>query len=401
VGYARLVVQLFASWMQWPCVWNLDDNVLSFHRLDVGSLLAHGDHREGCGPKQVTMAEMLSTMEEHFRNEERCGAADRYAVLGTKRQSASYATVFKPFAACPVFSTFLINVRATVAKGLLFPPKAFWEDIEFCQMCYEEGLVALRYNTFFHNKRNFQIQLTKDLNKSKENPENWSKKPKEAKAPAAGVAHTKTLVPRDADASTLSVPKPQRTDSSSSGPNVSESASSKAHSASVAAPPDTRTEHRSDAAPPKQQPSNGRPASASEASVKTKKRERENDEDKVLFLKKGEDMEEYAVLDALEQLLRKKRRRDVEDRVLELQDRLKDLQKRKARRRHEMLDLSVLGVPALRVKGPDLKGSDSDSDGEPAPEDGAELVQSKKKFQRLRHTTEDDSGDDDDLMQDL
>ena len=138
-----------------------------------------------------------------------------------------------------------------------------------------------------------------------------------------------------------------------------------------------------------------------QASVKTKKRERENDEDKVLFLKKGEDMEEYAVLDALEQLLRKKRRRDVEDRVLELQDRLKDLQKRKARRRHEMLDLSVLGVPALRVKGPDLKGSDSDSDGEPAPEDGAELVQSKKKFQRLRHTTEDDSGDDDDLMQDL
>ena len=108
------------------------------------------------------------------------------------------------------------------------------------------------------------LQLTKDLNKSKENPENWSKKPKEAKAPAAGVAHTKTLVPRDADASTLSVPKPQRTDSSSSGPNVSESASSKAHSASVAAPPDTRTEHRSDAAPPKQQPSNGRPASASE-----------------------------------------------------------------------------------------------------------------------------------------
>ena len=61
VGYARLVVQLFASWMQWPCVWNLDDNVLSFHRLDVGSLLAHGDHREGCGPKQVCTPAPLHT----------------------------------------------------------------------------------------------------------------------------------------------------------------------------------------------------------------------------------------------------------------------------------------------------------------------------------------------------
>lgn len=41
--------------------------------------------------------------------ENECGQADDYAVLGTKRQAASYQSVYRPFASCPVFSAFLLG----------------------------------------------------------------------------------------------------------------------------------------------------------------------------------------------------------------------------------------------------------------------------------------------------
>ncbi len=39
---------------------------------------------------------------------------------------------------------------------MLYPPKSFWEDIEFNRLCEERGLAVLKCNRFFHFKKNLQ-----------------------------------------------------------------------------------------------------------------------------------------------------------------------------------------------------------------------------------------------------
>jgi hypothetical protein len=43
-----------------------------------------------------------------------------------------------------VYSFFLLNVKATLDCGVLYPAKAIWEDIEFLHMVSEANLVVCK-----------------------------------------------------------------------------------------------------------------------------------------------------------------------------------------------------------------------------------------------------------------
>eukprot|EP01116_Phalansterium_solitarium_P007685 TRINITY_DN2050_c0_g1_i1.p1 TRINITY_DN2050_c0_g1~~TRINITY_DN2050_c0_g1_i1.p1 ORF type:complete len:142 (-),score=1.30 TRINITY_DN2050_c0_g1_i1:110-535(-) len=51
----------------------------------------------------------------------------------------------------------LVNIKETVSRGVLFPPKPIWEDIEFNHLCHENGLLVYRCDRFFHEKLNMQL----------------------------------------------------------------------------------------------------------------------------------------------------------------------------------------------------------------------------------------------------
>jgi hypothetical protein len=51
-----------------------------------------------------------------------------------------------------VYSFFLLNVKATVEKGVLYPSINLWEDIAFNQLCREKDLLVVKCNTFIHTK---------------------------------------------------------------------------------------------------------------------------------------------------------------------------------------------------------------------------------------------------------
>jgi hypothetical protein len=55
-----------------------------------------------------------------------------------------------------IYSLFLVNIRATVERKVLFRPRAFWEDLSFADDCHEAGLHVIKYNRFVHRKLNFQ-----------------------------------------------------------------------------------------------------------------------------------------------------------------------------------------------------------------------------------------------------
>eukprot|EP00960_Hanusia_phi_P046212 757695-Hanusia_phi.AAC.3 len=81
------------------------------------------------------------------------GDFEGYAVVGMRRDPYRLMTVKKPFQVThSVYSFFLLNVRSTIAKGVLFPPKRIWEDVDFNALCEEQGLAVLKVNRFFHCK---------------------------------------------------------------------------------------------------------------------------------------------------------------------------------------------------------------------------------------------------------
>eukprot|EP00961_Rhodomonas_salina_P225250 3045401-Rhodomonas_salina.1 len=51
---------------------------------------------------------------------------------------------------------YLLNVEETVARGVYYAPKPFWEDITFNQLCEENCMAVLKCNRFFHCKWNSQ-----------------------------------------------------------------------------------------------------------------------------------------------------------------------------------------------------------------------------------------------------
>src|SRR5690606_1478755 len=51
-----------------------------------------------------------------------------------------------------VYSFFLLNVKDTVSKGLFFPARPIWEDIEFNNLLDEHGLVVCKMQLYTHFK---------------------------------------------------------------------------------------------------------------------------------------------------------------------------------------------------------------------------------------------------------
>ncbi|EKX34931.1 hypothetical protein GUITHDRAFT_146844 [Guillardia theta CCMP2712] len=82
------------------------------------------------------------------------GNTDGYAVIGMRRDVNVFMNSSVPFKIThSVYSFFLLNVKSTIGKGVLFPPKKVWEDVDFNNLCEEAGLAVLKVNRFFHHKQ--------------------------------------------------------------------------------------------------------------------------------------------------------------------------------------------------------------------------------------------------------
>jgi hypothetical protein len=69
-----------------------------------------------------------------------------------------------PFDVTHVYSAYLVNMQSTyydrAMKGeerILFPARAFIEDIEFCRACIENNLLVIKANTIYHHKTSFLV----------------------------------------------------------------------------------------------------------------------------------------------------------------------------------------------------------------------------------------------------
>ena len=73
------------------------------------------------------------------------------------RDWGKWKTIKKPFKLTySVYSFFLLNVKATVEKKVLYAPKPIWEDIDFNFDLLHSDLHVLKVNRWFHRKKNFQ-----------------------------------------------------------------------------------------------------------------------------------------------------------------------------------------------------------------------------------------------------
>jgi len=89
------------------------------------------------------------------------GASKEFAVVGMSRDPAGFAryqSMKHPFKVThSVYSFYLLNVQHTVDRGVFYPPKTFWEDIHFNQLCEEKGMAVLKCRHLFHHKKNLQV----------------------------------------------------------------------------------------------------------------------------------------------------------------------------------------------------------------------------------------------------
>jgi len=94
------------------------------------------------------------------------GASKEFAVVGMSRDPAGfvrYKNMKHPFKVThSVYSFYLLNVELTVDRGVFYPPKTFWEDIHFNQLCEEKDMAVLKCRHFFHHKKNLQSRNPRD-----------------------------------------------------------------------------------------------------------------------------------------------------------------------------------------------------------------------------------------------
>ena len=83
--------------------------------------------------------------------------SDAYGLIGVRRDPYNSRGLLRPFTVThSVYSFVLLNVSSTIKLGVLYPPKPFWEDIDFNNLCEERCLVVLKCNRFYHVKKNLQ-----------------------------------------------------------------------------------------------------------------------------------------------------------------------------------------------------------------------------------------------------
>ncbi|GBG30820.1 GREB1-like protein [Hondaea fermentalgiana] len=193
IGFARLFIQLAASQLKLNWVWILDDNVdVCYERTLVDDSVPLQTLRQG--PAPCTFATVMKGVEaivqkrsEQFHSrrmhewpralvrgkpapraaataratntDQFIGGAENYGLIGIRRDAQARQTESEhPFMiSYSVYSFIYLNVKSTVKKGVFFPVKTFWEDVEFNHLVDEAGLVCLKVNRFFHHKKNLKL----------------------------------------------------------------------------------------------------------------------------------------------------------------------------------------------------------------------------------------------------
>ena len=217
VGYARLFAQLLACHLGLGWIWMLDDNVHYCQRMDLPRMFAAGAEPRHAPLELCSFAAAMREVEAQLggdgdetylcpiaRSELRirdavvtgtpacpagaflrpaggsggrggvaldggggrsrvevrrdfAGDSSCYGVIGLRRDARGYEDLRGPFAVThSVYSFVLLNAAETVRRGVLYPPKPFWEDVEFNRLCEERGLAVLKCNRLFHFKKNLQ-----------------------------------------------------------------------------------------------------------------------------------------------------------------------------------------------------------------------------------------------------
>ena len=223
IGYARLFCQLLAHEIGLEEIWMLDDNVQRCWTIETNTetslpgtsdglvqlkqcgfsnvmrgmelLLDNGhlDHHETslpCGTEAAEERVVFDATKENKKTPARLahdgeasqlivgsqakstsqplanlsqysGAKQAFGILGMQRddprnrlrQKEGFTTTHS------VYSFFLLNVKATLDAGVLYPSKAIWEDIEFLHMVSEADLAVCKFNRYIHQKHHLRLQI--------------------------------------------------------------------------------------------------------------------------------------------------------------------------------------------------------------------------------------------------
>jgi hypothetical protein len=175
-GYCRRFGQLLASYLGLQRVWMIDDYVLNCWQIVCND---KNSTRSNVQVQSATFATVMMHIESLFNTEsgspyphfderagealaeankdalsEIVGPAEQYGVVGMWRGYQWRDDVAHPVKkSYSVYSFFLLNVEATVRKGLYFPARPIWEDIEFNNLLDERGLLVCKLQVFAHEKK--------------------------------------------------------------------------------------------------------------------------------------------------------------------------------------------------------------------------------------------------------
>jgi len=120
------------------------------HRLACGDgLIAH---RKGKDSNQLVCSHLIAALHDYT------GRKAAYGVLGMQRNNPQNRLRQSSGFCCThsVYSFFLLNVRATLDAGVLYPAKPIWEDIEFLHMVSDAGLAVCKFNKYIHAKKHLR-----------------------------------------------------------------------------------------------------------------------------------------------------------------------------------------------------------------------------------------------------
>jgi hypothetical protein len=181
IGYARLYIQLIAQALKLPAVWMVDDNVQTCWETRCNGETVTKDNvsLNRCSFADVMMQieglfwpppESQQYTQDDCRHFERpfdgsdgfckslldvTGPWKCYGVVGINRGSTTRQKSIKyPISRThSIYSFFLMNVEDTVAKGLFYPAKPVWEDVEFLNLLDENGMNCCKIRKFTHLKQ--------------------------------------------------------------------------------------------------------------------------------------------------------------------------------------------------------------------------------------------------------
>jgi hypothetical protein len=175
-GYSRRFGQLLANYLGLQRVWMIDDYVLKCWQIVCKD---KNSTRSNVQVQSATFATVMMHIESLFDTEstspyphfderagealeeankdalsEIVGAAEQYGVVGMWRGYQWRDDVAHPIKkSYSVYSFFLLNVEATVSRGLYFPARPIWEDIEFNNLLDEHRLLVCKLQVFAHEKK--------------------------------------------------------------------------------------------------------------------------------------------------------------------------------------------------------------------------------------------------------